>query len=207
MNENTRKKSIRPVNDSPLKPALLPTIFLLPEFWIDTIPNLTLNNPEIAYERDRVDSQVPEPVPPDVHRCQRGGRIGKAPGRAGIGGDAGERVHQGAAGLRDHRRGASRGFGHSLSADTEAAQAREAEQETGQVGQGLGGLHVRLLILQVADSLSFGHSHAFHGVFFLPVTMPRRRPARVNNGAARASNVSTNIAHFAVDEVVSSVPT
>lgn len=46
MNENTRKKSIRPVNDSPLNPALPPTLFLLPEFWIDTIPNLTLNNPE-----------------------------------------------------------------------------------------------------------------------------------------------------------------
>lgn len=136
-----------------------------------------------------------EPVPPDVHRCQRGGRIGKAPGRAGIGGDAGKRVHQSATGVRDHRRGASRGFGHSLSADTEAAQAREAEQETGQVGQGLGGLHVRLLILQVADSLSSGHSHAFHGVFFLPVAMPRRRGARVNNGTRASTSPRTLLAH------------
>lgn len=85
-------------------------------------------------------------------------------------------MHQGATGVRDHRGRSPRGPGHAVPADTEAAQAGEAEQEAGQVGQGFGGLHVRLLILSVADSLSSGDSYAFHGVFLvlLAITWWRR---------------------------------
>lgn len=100
------------------------------------------------------------------YRRQGGRRTGKALGRIGTSWHARQLLYSRTTGVRYYGWRTPRGIGHVVPVDLEATQIGEIKSETGQVGQGLGRLHMRLLILSITDGLSTGD--AFHNFLFIP---------------------------------------